>query len=141
MICKSYTKLLLPLMLANMKHSSVVCPKTLHEIDSFLDHVIGGGDDLCPADIVILDQNIDLLGGTENVTTVLGTDLALKLRARGFKGLVVLRTGNSSPHDVQAYMACGAVDECIGKDGNHRDLAALVFAAFSQHKVRRSSSE
>lgn len=129
-------------MLANTKQSSVVCPQTLHEIDSFLDHVIGGGDGLCPADIVILDQNIDLLlGGTENVTTVLGTNLALKLRARGFKGLIVLRTGNSSPHDVQAYMASGAVDECIGKDGNHRDLAALIFAAFSQHKVRRSSSE
>jgi hypothetical protein len=106
---------------ADMQLSTVICPKTSEEVDLFFADVIGGrrgdrsGDReetlvstpaLTPADVVILDQNIDLKG-TEN-GTIYGTDLALKLRTSGFKGLIVLRSGNSSVQDIQEYTASGA---------------------------------
>lgn len=145
MICKGYQKLLLPLMEADMQLSTVICPKTSEEVDLFFADVIGGrrgdrsGDReetlvstpaLTPADVVILDQNIDLKG-TEN-GTIHGTDLALKLRTSGFKGLIVLRSGNSSVQNIQEYTASGAVDACLGKDGNHRELAAQILAAYAR---------
>jgi hypothetical protein len=55
LICKGYEKLLLPLMNCDMEHSHVCCPKSRADVDAFLDLVLR-----THADIVILDQNIDM---------------------------------------------------------------------------------
>eukprot|EP00613_Pedinella_sp_CCMP2098_P072349 CAMPEP_0171917038 /NCGR_PEP_ID=MMETSP0993-20121228/15557_1 /TAXON_ID=483369 /ORGANISM="non described non described, Strain CCMP2098" /LENGTH=670 /DNA_ID=CAMNT_0012552725 /DNA_START=246 /DNA_END=2258 /DNA_ORIENTATION=+ len=143
MICKSYKRLLLPLMQADLENSNVTCPTSPEDIESFVEAVLAEstqstiGDRATSklsrkaADIVVLDQNIDM----SNLRTVYGTDVALTLKARGYNGLVVLRTGNMSPDDKKAYMATGAVDDWLGKDTNHTITAAQIFEAYSRKKT------
>jgi hypothetical protein len=57
MICKGYEKLLLPHLKCQPEHSLVRCPKSIEDIDDFMQHVIRPNH---KADIVILDQNIDV---------------------------------------------------------------------------------
>jgi hypothetical protein len=70
-ICKGYSRLLLPNMKANMASSCVACPTSKENVESFVATVLGEGsgeDDeeagvtiAQPADIVVLDQNLDLI--------------------------------------------------------------------------------
>jgi hypothetical protein len=71
-ICKGYSRLLLPNMKANMASSCVACPTSKGNVESFVATVLGEGSgevdeeagvtaDSQPADIVVLDQNLDLI--------------------------------------------------------------------------------
>jgi hypothetical protein len=62
-ICKGYERLIFPELQANMRTSLVVCPKSKNDVDDFISQVLGiGGSELDAADIVIMDQNIELTG-------------------------------------------------------------------------------
>eukprot|EP00613_Pedinella_sp_CCMP2098_P064427 CAMPEP_0171987764 /NCGR_PEP_ID=MMETSP0993-20121228/275557_1 /TAXON_ID=483369 /ORGANISM="non described non described, Strain CCMP2098" /LENGTH=226 /DNA_ID=CAMNT_0012640715 /DNA_START=155 /DNA_END=835 /DNA_ORIENTATION=+ len=131
-LCKGYTKLLLPLMQADMVNSTVICPTSPEDVESFVEAVLAGNtaSNLTgkAADIVVLDQNIDI----SNLRTVYGTDVALTLKTRGYNGLILLRTGNLSPDDKKAYMASGAVHGWLGKDTNHATTATQIFEEYSR---------
>jgi len=57
---------------------------------------------------------------------VLGTDLARKLRFRGFPGLVVVRSGNDSESEQRDFMKDGSVDMCLGKSESTKDIAIVI---------------
>jgi len=60
LICKAYSKLLLPLLDADNKHSVVICPQTQVDVDFFLDRVVGDHIGHESANICLLDQNIEI---------------------------------------------------------------------------------
>ena len=64
------------------------------------------------------------------LATVLGTDLAVKLREHSFRGLIIIRSANSNSTDFEFYMSTRAVDFCVGKSESHKDLAAKIKAEF-----------
>lgn len=59
------------------------------------------GDGECPSifDIIIMDDSMPILTGTETVSI---------LRSRGYKGVICGVTGNTSIEDVRHFLACGA---------------------------------
>ena len=66
---------------------------------------------LVDGDIAILDQNLEYDGAV----TMLGTDLVAELLAKGFRGLICIRSANVAPEDEVKYRMAGA--HCIfGKD-------------------------
>ncbi len=67
---------------------------------------------------------------------ILGTDLAKKLRCRGYRGLLLIRSANDSSNDIESYMDEGYVDGCIGKNANGADTAILI-----QEAYRRKSND
>ena len=77
----------------------------------------------------------------EGLVTVYGTDLALELRARHFKGLVIIRSANSSKEDHEHYMLGGAVDGCLGKAESYLSTARLIRAAYEQKKRKRAEPD
>ena len=143
MICKGYQRLLLPSMQANIESSLVTCPASPEDIESFVEDVLGSNDlKETPfrnaADVVILDQNIDLQDTDNKI--MYGTDVAMTLKSRGFAGLILLRTGNSSLHEKEMYFATGAVDDIIAKDGNNKELANKIFEAYARKRRARNLS-
>mmetsp|Transcript_30276 Transcript_30276/g.39048 ORF Transcript_30276/g.39048 Transcript_30276/m.39048 type:complete len:126 (-) Transcript_30276:117-494(-) len=66
----------------------------------------------------------------DGATTILGTDLAKELKDNHFKGLVVIRSANSSSSDFDQYMSTGVVDFCVGKSESHKDLASRIQNAY-----------
>jgi len=148
MICKGYQRLLLPSMQANIEKSLVTCPNSTGDVESFVEDVLGSGEPKAgcedipfrkAADVVILDQNIDLKDTDKNV--IYGTDVAMTLKARGFAGLMLLRTGNSSMHENENYMATGAVDAILGKDVNYDALATQTFEAYARKKRKLAACD
>ena len=75
------------------------------EAEQFVEQTLADGD------IAVLDQNLDY-GGDCNI---LGTDLVEDLMAKGFRGLVCIRSANISAQDKMKYFAAGAHIVC-GKD-------------------------
>jgi hypothetical protein len=154
--------MLLPLLKCDPKQCCVTCPSNRRDVAVFLATCIE-----LLADIVILDQNIDLasevplfvlffpspikLLSLEGVcclelvsqanSTILGTDLAHDLRARGFRGLVLIRSANSSTEDAEEYLRDGAVDCCLGKTQSHKDMSASILAAYMSRKTRMRSEQ
>ena len=64
-----------------------------------------------------------------------GTDLASKLRAQAFQGLVLIRSANSSSEDVKGYLLGGSVDCCLGKTQSHKDVAKSILEALETKKA------
>ena len=113
MICKGYERILLKQIGAS-RTSSVCCPESEKDVDEFLHEASGTRkiENCTPADIVLLDQNIDLRASPKNC--IRGADLAVGLRSRGYHRMVVIRSANSSVKDHTTYMSSGDVDLCIG---------------------------
>mmetsp|Transcript_1599 Transcript_1599/g.3216 ORF Transcript_1599/g.3216 Transcript_1599/m.3216 type:complete len:97 (-) Transcript_1599:294-584(-) len=88
-------------------------------------------EELDPADIVVLDQNIDLEADNR---TVYGTDLADQLRSHGFAGLILIRSANAGDADCTDHRLSGAVDGCISKDGSNKDLVASIRKEYAPKK-------
>ena len=63
------------------------------------------------AAVAVLDQH---LHNKEGLPEMLGIDLAVELRARGFNGLIVLHTG-ASAHEVRVLEASPGIDAVIAK--------------------------
>jgi hypothetical protein len=57
MMCKGYSRLLLPQLKADLSQSEVCCPKTKEEVRKFIENAL---DPSKHANICILDQNIEL---------------------------------------------------------------------------------
>lgn len=127
MICKGYKRLLLPKCKAS-KDSCVETPIKKSAVDDFINSVIGCEESSNrPADIVILDQHIEVNTGE---SLVLGTDIAHDLRARHYEGLVLIRSANSSTFDCEVYMSSGEVDGCLGKAQSHIELIRGIAKAY-----------
>jgi hypothetical protein len=63
MICKGYERILLKRMNADVVKSQIVCCESRAQAASFLNSVLGEeADNDVPADVAILDQNIDISG-------------------------------------------------------------------------------
>jgi hypothetical protein len=71
---------------------------------------------------------------------VLGTKLAKDLRIRDFKGLILIRSANSTKSDMATYLRTGAVDGCLGKDNGSKELVMDICAAFHQKREGGTSS-
>ena len=65
---------------------------------------------------------------------MLGTELAKDLRCRDFRGLILIRSANSTKMDVATYLRTGAVDGCLGKDNGSKELVIDICAAFHQKR-------
>jgi len=143
-LCKGYKRLVLPKLKADKDLSCVVCPISSSCIDRFMDESMGTGSRLDdkqnrPADIVILDQNIDVTSNVGvQICHELGTKLAIDLRSRNFKGLILIRSANSTEADVAGYLQTGAVDSCLGKDQGNGKLVASIGSAF-HHKQAKNA--
>jgi hypothetical protein len=138
-LCKGYERLVLPKLKADKASSCVVCPVSSSCIDRFMSESIGASstDDKenRPAGIAILDQHISFTNSAGVETHhVLGTNLAEDMRSRNFKGLVLIRSANSTKEDCAGYLQSGAVDGCLGKDQGSEELVAEICAAFCRKK-------
>jgi FixJ family two-component response regulator len=69
--------------------------------------------------------------------TILGTDLAIKLRDEKFSGMVIIRSANSSVDDFKYYMSTGAIDLCVSKSGPNKELAVQIESAYALRVLRR----
>ena len=98
--------------------SSACVGATAEEQLAFVDLALGLLDptSLAPtpngreADVALLDQRIDF----KYEPHLLGTDLAVQLRARGFKGVVVIISGEDE-NGLQRLRATPGVDMVVGK--------------------------
>jgi len=129
LICKGYKRLCLPALKADMTKSRIVCPRSKADVNDFLSYVFmektSSDQERGSADIILLDQNIELRGEE----TVYGTALTSKLRGLGFQGLIAIRSANSNPSDVTEYLKSGA-DLCIGKDQTNKAFASIISSAY-----------
>lgn len=85
---------------------------------------------LPPADIAVIDQNIDL---EDEQLFVRGSDLAVQLRHEGFKGVVCILTG-AHRDEVERLGRMPAVDFAFEKNGHMQKIADTLLNARS---VRR----
>ena len=83
---------------------------------------------LADADIAILDQHLEY-GADANV---LGTDIIRELKAKGFRGLCCVRSGNVAPEDLQLCADAGA-DCAFGKEMPMRQMVQELKAAYVAH--------
>ena len=89
------------------------------EVDLFVSEVLAG------AHIAILDQHLEY-GGNNNV---LGTDIARRLVAQGYSGLMCIRSANMASEDQEQYAEAGA--HCwFGKDMIMKDMVKALKAAY-----------
>ena len=71
---------------------------------------------------------------------MLGTDMTKGLRARGFKGLIVIRSGNVSKADVLEYMERGGADGVVGKEVSLKQTALLIQDMYRE-KMRQTGAD
>lgn len=125
LISKGYERILLPMLSADVDKSIICCPKTGDEVRQFVDQVSGRFDGNF-ADVVLLDQNIELKNGV-----VLGTDLAQELRARDYNGVVVIRSAHGAGSLTPAE---GTVNLIMGKDASIQSIATPILEALLAKK-------
>ena len=60
-LCKGYSRILLPELKVDAKRSQVVCPRSTDDVKAFIEESLGRNfANKGAADLVLLDQNIDL---------------------------------------------------------------------------------
>ena len=102
--------------------------QTVREVDLFVSEVLAG------AHIAILDQHLEY-GGDSNV---LGTDIARRLVAQGYSGLMCIRSANMASVDQEHYAQAGA--HCwFGKDMIMKEMVKALKAAYLDSIVRETS--
>lgn len=133
LISKGYERLVLPECHAS-EDSCVETPTATSAVDEFFNSVLGSEESNSrPADIVILDQNIELNTGEP---LILGTDIAHNLRVHHFKGLVLIRSANSSVTDRENYLSSGEVDGCLGKAQSPSELVRSIAKVYWENKMK-----
>lgn len=111
--------------------------ETVTEMEAFVDVVMGKRTltlepaSLPPADIAVLDQNIDY---EDRGVSIKGSELALKLREAGFKGVVCILTGACSGQ-LRELASLPGVDFAYEKNAGPSTIATELIAA---HKARTS---
>jgi len=102
--------------------------ETKDDVDVFIDEVARGDFDM-----VLLDQHLDWDGALDD--EILGSDVAARLRQRGYNGAVVLNTASST-----ADVGLGAVDGVLVKSlGSAAEKRAVLTEAW-RHARRRVHS-
>jgi hypothetical protein len=100
--------------------------RSREDVPAFVEAVLSG------ADVVVLDQNLEW--SREEV--VLGTDLLQELLAKGFQGLLCMRSANSAEADVKFYRRCGA--HCvINKDCAPKQFVQKISKEYHRLKLRQ----
>jgi hypothetical protein len=96
------------------------------EVAAFINGVLRNGN------IAILDQHLEY--GRE--ANLLGTEIARQLVARGFKGLICMRSGNMAVPDLIEYQEAGA--HCaFGKDATMKQAIEDIKVAYVRHIVQQ----
>jgi hypothetical protein len=83
-------------------------------------------DNVQPADIVTLDQD---LGRGSDGKQLLGTDIAARLHAENFSGLVCMLTG-ASAEELAAYLQLPGVDCAVSKGTDMREVVETVSCGY-----------
>ena len=91
------------------------------EVEAFLAEVLAGGD------IAVLDQHLAYPGRKP----ILGTDLARRLLARGFGGLLCICSANAEAEDLRRYAEAG-VHCSFGKDMLMKNMIREMMEAYRQ---------
>jgi len=81
-----------------------------------------------PPHLVFLDQHIQ----TKDERTLFGTDIALRLRAKGYDGMISIASANASSNDMEQYSELGAIDFVIPKHTSLDMKKAAVLKAYQQ---------
>ena len=76
--------------------------------------------------VCIFDQNMEYPAGS-----VLGTDIAAKLREAGFKGVIVIRSANDEPAMQKLYLKAGANGH-LPKHGKIGDIVSALLRIYSR---------
>jgi len=130
-ICKGIRQILFKALEADCETSVVCCPRNASDVTTFMDQIFSPPPS---AEIVLLDQNIDL--GDVGAPRMLGTNLADELRLRGYEGLLVIRSANTTVSDDNEYLRSGSVDVCIGKHETQKNAVELIVKAYiSKNKI------
>lgn len=90
---------------------------------------------LPPADIAVLDQNIDL---DDEELSVRGSDLAIQLRQEGFKGIICILTG-AHRDEVELLGKEPAVDFAFEKNGELQKIADTLLTACAARTATAST--
>jgi len=90
---------------------------------------------LPPADIAVIDQNIDLDDGDDSVR---GLDLAQQLRQEGFEGVICILTG-AHRDEVERLGQNPAVDLAFETNGDLQKIADALLDARTRLAKNRSS--
>jgi len=102
--------------------------ETPRDVDAFVDDVVAVQPAVC-----VLDQHLDWESGD---TQVLGSEVATRLRKRGFRGAVVLHTASSVAKDVRGLED---VDRCAAPSPLSRLLSADAHGLPRTHRVLAKS--
>ena len=87
------------------------------------------------ADILILDENVDLPGNEQA-----GSAILQELIAAGYKGFACIRSGNSAASDVAQSLAAGAHWH-VGKEVPIRDMLQEMREVYSNFRLREALKE
>jgi len=87
-----------------------------------------------PADIAVLDENIDL---EDECVFIKGSDLARELREQGFRGIVCVLTGEDQQH-VQKLAELPRVDFAFQKSADQSEIARILLQAFTERTPNRA---
>jgi len=109
---------------------SVVLGESAQEVESVIGVVMEK-----KIDAVLLDQNLEYDG-----KCIKGTDIARRLRAIGFDGVIIMRSANTEEHDQQLYSAAGA-DGMSSKSQTSKQIADVVHEKVAlNEKLRKRRS-
>uniref|UniRef100_A0A7S3YU82 Response regulatory domain-containing protein n=2 Tax=Lotharella globosa TaxID=91324 RepID=A0A7S3YU82_9EUKA len=116
MIIKLYERILLKRYFAE---GSIVVGRCIEELERIAERITDGGFHGC-----ILDQNL-----VYGERCVLGTSIVKQCRRMGYDGLVIMRSANTEPEDIEKYIEAGA-DSVIGKHVNVKEIYATFVNEF-----------
>ena len=102
------------------------------------DYVLGNVSGFAKADIVIMDQNLDYAGHE----MLYGTHIAAELHKRGFMGILVIMSANSSRLEEAIYKKVPGVDCVCGKHLtiNHKNNK-IISAWFKKQEFNKKKAK
>ncbi|GMH92432.1 hypothetical protein TL16_g12347 [Triparma laevis f. inornata] len=117
-----------------LSDQSYILGETREEVLKCVDYALGKEAGFNKADIVIMDQNLDFEGSE----MLYGTHIASELHKKGFSGIVVIMSANSSRMEEEIYMKVPGVDCVCGKHLtiNHRNNR-IVEAWFKKQEANK----
>ncbi|GMH57436.1 hypothetical protein TrST_g9632 [Triparma strigata] len=121
-----------------LSEESYVLGETREEVLMCTDYVLGNVPGFAKADIVIMDQNLDYAGHE----MLYGTHIAAELHKRGFMGILVIMSANSSRLEEAIYKKVPGVDCVCGKHLtiNHKNNK-IISAWFKKQEFNKKKAK
>mmetsp|Transcript_6239 Transcript_6239/g.12393 ORF Transcript_6239/g.12393 Transcript_6239/m.12393 type:complete len:915 (+) Transcript_6239:47-2791(+) len=119
LIRKMYQRVLL----RKFSKDSIILGESVKEVKGATSRIMAAN-----CDAVILDQNL-----VYSDAHILGTDLCKDLRAKGFLGVILMRSANTEKSDVDIYLGAGA-DGYLPKSYTSSQIAREIEAAVHERK-------